>query len=143
VVASLAIFNGLYPAISRSSGAVSSAADKINNRIQSQVEIIHVSDNGANVNFWVKNVGASYIAPIDQSDIFFGIQGDFERVPYGSDGAPYPYWDYQLEGGASDWRPEATLKVTIHLESSPSADTYLIKMVIHNGVSDQTTFSVG
>ncbi len=132
----------MYPAITRSGGAITSAAVKVSDRIESRIEIIHVSDNATAVDFWVKNVGVSYIAPIERSDIFFGLQDDFGRVDYGDAGPPFPYWDYHLEGDNSEWGPEVTLNVTIHPASPPSAGTYMIKMVIHNGIYDQTTFGV-
>ena len=141
VVASLAIFNGLYPAITRSSTAITSATAKLNDRIESRIEIIQVADNGtANVNIWVKNVGTSKIDGIERSDIFFGPETDFYRVTYG--GAITPYWDYQLEGGNSEWKPTVTLKITVHLASALSAGTHLVKVIIPNGIFDETTFSV-
>ena len=100
-----------------------------------------MSDNATDVDVWVKNVGTVDIATIDHSDVFFGEEGNFERVTYG--GETPPYWGYQIEGGNSVWRPTITIKTTIHLASSlSSGTTYLVKMVIPNGISDQLTFSV-
>jgi len=100
-----------------------------------------VGDNGtADVDIWVKNVGTVDIDSVGHSDVFFGPEDDFYRVTYGG-GTP-PYWDYQLEGSNSQWKPTVTLKMTIHLASSLSSGTYLVKMVIPNGISAKTTFSV-
>lgn len=141
VVASLAIFNGIYPAITRSSSAITSATTKLSDRIESRVEIIQVADNGtADVDIWVKNVGTSNIDSIDRTDVFFGPEDNFYRVTYG--GSTPPYWNYQLEGNNSEWEPAVTLKITVNLDSALSAGIHLVKVIIPNGISDETTFSV-
>lgn len=140
VVTALAIFNGVYPAISASSGAISSASEKVSDRIESRIEIIQVGDDGSDVFVWIKNVGASDILGIDHTDVFFGPEGDFYRVDYG--GSTPPYWEYQLEGDNSIWKPTITLKITIHPAAALSSGSYLVKTVIPNGISDQTIYSV-
>lgn len=99
-----------------------------------------MGDSGTNVDVWVKNVGTSDIDSIERSDVFFGPTDNFTRVTCG--GETPPYWNYQLEGSYSQWRPTVTLKITIHLASSLSSGTYLAKVVIPNGIFDQTTFGV-
>ena len=136
----MAIFNGLYPAITRSSGAIMGATIKVSERIESRIEIIHVGENTTDVDVWVKNVGTADIDSIERSDVFFGPTDNFTRVTCG--GETPPYWNYQLEGNHSEWKPTVTLKITIHLASSLSSGTYLVKVVIPNGIADETTFSV-
>lgn len=140
VVAALAVFNGFYPAIIESSGAVTSATSKVSDRIESRIDIIQVADNSTEVDAWVKNVGTVAIDSIERSDIFYGPEGDFTRMDYGG-GTP-PYWDYQFEGSYTRWQPTVTAKVTVHLASVPSAGTYIFKMVVPNGIFRETTFSV-
>jgi len=140
VVASLAVFNGFYPAIMESSGAVTSATGKVSDRIETRIDIIQVTDNSTCVDAWVKNVGTVDIDSVERSDIFYGPEDNFSRVTYGG-GTP-PYWDYVIEGSHTKWRPTVTIKVVIHLASAPSADTYLFKLVAPNGIYDSTTFSV-
>lgn len=140
VVASLAIFNGIYPAITQSTSAIRSAASKVSDRIESRIEIIQVTDNSTAVYLWVKNVGTSRIVDISRSDIFFGPEGDFGRINYGG-GTP-PYWDYQIEGGHSQWQQAVTVKVTLNPVSALTSGNYIVKMIIPNGISDQTIFSV-
>lgn len=142
VVASLAIINGLYPAITQSTSAISGAAIEVGDRIKCNIEIIQVVNNGTEVYAWVKNVGTTVIGSIERSDIFYGLANNFGRVPYGNSGPPYPYWDYQLEGDNSEWKMAVTLKITIHLGSGPSTGDYILKVVIPNGISDETTFGI-
>jgi hypothetical protein len=142
IVASFAVFNGIYPAIQRSGTAITSASDTLNNRIQSDIRIIQVNDDGSTVEAWVKNIGSSDIVTVENSDIFYGPQGDFSRIPYGTDTSPLPYWSFQLEGADSQWRPTDTNKIIIHLASSPVPDTYVLKVIIPNGIFDETVFGV-
>ena len=141
VIVSIAIFNGLYPAIMQSGSAITSATSKVSDRIESRIEIIQVGDTGtADVKIWVKNVGTSDIDDIARCDIFFGPDDDFYRVDYG--GPATPYWDYELEGGHTDWEQAVTCRITVHLAAAPAADAYMTKVVIPNGIYDSTTFSV-
>lgn len=140
VVASLAVFNGVYPAIVQSSSSVTSATAKVSGRIETRIDIIQVSDNSTLIDFWVKNTGTARIVSIDRSDIFYGPETDFTRITYG--GSTPPYWDHVLEGSATEWTQAVTLKGTIHLESAIAAGTYLLKMVTPNGINDQITFGV-
>ncbi len=140
VITSLAIFNGVYPAITSGSGAITSASEQVSSRIESRIDIIQVGDNGSDVFVWIKNIGTNEIVGVNRTDVFFGPEGDFYRVANG--GGAAPYWEYQIEGGYSNWQQATTLKMTIHPEESLSPGTYIIKTVIPNGVSDQTTYSV-
>ncbi len=136
------MFNGLYPAINRSSAAITSATEKINDRIESRIDIIEVINDGTEVYVWIKNVGTSEIAAIERSDVFYGPENNFDRIPYGASGPPVPYWNYTIEGGYSQWGQATTLKITIYLASPPTTGTYMVKIVIPNGISDETTFGV-
>lgn len=133
------ISNALFPAVTRSSAALVSMTGGIDERIKSQVEIIHAvgytSPEYAVV--WVKNIGSSRIGAIENSDIFFGPEGDFSRVAYGV-GSP-SYWEYELEND-TEWKPTATLRITITHPVSAET-TYFLKMVIPNGISDEYYFS--
>lgn len=139
VIASLAIFNGVYPSITESAGSIRSATAKVSDRIESRIDIIQVGDNGATVEVWIKNIGISEITNIDHTDIFFGSSDDFQRIDYG--GPSLPYWEYQLEGSNPKWGQAVTLKVTIHLTEPLTTGSYLVKVVIPNGISDQTTYN--
>jgi hypothetical protein len=140
VVASLAVFNGFYPAMIESSGAVKSATSKVSDRIECRIDIIQVGDNSSQIDAWVKNIGTVDIDSVERSDVFYGPEDNFSRMTYGGDTPPY--WDYQFEGSYTQWEPTVTTRITVHLASAPSADTYIFKVVVPNGISDETTFSV-
>ena len=141
VVCSMVLLNAVYPAITGSSGAIVDAASKIDDRIRSNIAIIQIADSGSNVYIWIKNVGASSIGGISQSDIFFGPQGNFIRIPY-SDPTAAPSWKYIVEPNGGAWGPSATLKITI-TSTGPltSLSEYYFKVVIPNGISAQDYYS--
>lgn len=156
VASAVLAVNALYPAITRSSGAMVTIASKVDDQIKSQISIIHAtgeldkdgvwqdtdSDGKFDIFIWVKNVGASRILGIQESDIYFGQQGNYARIPHQTyAGGQYPQWVYQVEGGG-DWESPKTLKITIHYSTARSQGTYLIKVIIPNGVSDEDSFSL-
>lgn len=139
VVCSLVVMNAVYPAITGSSGAITDAASKIDDRIRSQIKIIEIATNDDEAYVWIKNIGASQIKGIESSDIFFGTEDNLIRVQYGNSSSTKPYWSYVIENGAV-WDPSSTLKVTIY---SPTvfSGSYTFKMVIPNGIYDEGIFS--
>ena len=145
VVAIIAVINPVMPALSRTNGSMVMTSDAINYRISSQVEIIHATgvNTATQADTWVKNVGASRIGPIDYSDVFFGPEDHFNRIPYGGPSCAAPCWDYVLEGGATEWGPTATLHIIIYLDYSlTTGTTYFVKVVVPNGISDAKFFSI-
>ncbi len=140
VVAALAVFNGVMPAIDRSQSAIVDAANSATNRMASRISIIQAGSSGSQVNAWVKNVGTNVIDGVPQSDVFLGSASDLSLIPYG--GVDTPRWEYDVVGGGEDWGQTATIAVTIHLESPLSSGIYKLTMVTPNGVSAETNFSV-
>lgn len=139
VVCCMVVINAIFPAITESTGAISEATSKINDRIRSKIEIIEVSDSGNDVYVWIKNVGVSRIAGIDKSDLFFGPEGEFSRIAYDALASSTPCWNYEIESG-STWSPTATIKITIYLDSTPSG-AYYLKFVLPNGIAEQEIYS--
>ncbi len=136
VISAIAVFNAILPAVTQSGDAMNNMERRIDERMQSQVEIIHATRSGNDVLIWVKNVGSLKIAPPEACDLFFGPDGNFARIPYGV-GAVYPYWIASVEGTATEWRQGATLKIAIHYTSPLVAGTYFIKIVLPNGISTE------
>ena len=144
VVCMIFIFNSVFPMINRSSQAMVSMADTIDDRMKSRINIVHAANSvdRQTVYLWVKNIGSSRIVSIEESDLFFGQEDDFARIPYVTDaGASYPRWAYNIENDDL-WVTGATVKVTISYDSDPGAATYYAKIVIPNGISDEYYFSM-
>ena len=143
-MAVIAVINAIMPAVSRSQSALVSTSDVVNDRISSEIEIIHATgvEAATTSEAWVKNVGASRIGPLDKVDLFFGPENDFQRIPYGGAGCTAPCWEYELEND-TEWGPTATLHATIHLVDPLAAGTtYYVKVVAPNGISDAKFFSI-
>ena len=137
VISAVFVFNSMFPVIAQSSDAMVSMERRADDRLKTQIQIIHASQAGSDVVVWVKNVGSVRIIGIDSSDLFFGPQGNFDRLPYGV-GAPS--WQYQVEND-TDWNPTATIRITISGYAPLDSGRYFVKLVLPNGMSDETYFS--
>lgn len=138
------VFNSVYPMINRSSQAMTSMAEQVDERMKSRISIVHAANsaNRKTIYLWVKNVGTQLIQEINKSDLFFGQETNFARIPYVDD-APtsYPQWAYEIENG-DEWRTSATLKVTITYGVDPGTGTYYAKFIVPNGIYDEYYFSM-
>lgn len=158
IAAAGAIFNAIFPVLSRSSGSIVQSGAKINDRLKSDIEIVHVvgeldssstfSDTNGNGSFdifiWAKNVGNTRILDITATDVFIGQTGNFSRIPHEEDveAGEYPRWSHALEGADTEWGPKATLKITVTYSSTQSTGNYDTKVIIPNGVADEYFFSM-
>ncbi len=166
VIAAVAVMNAVYPAVTRSSSALSSASGNVDERIKTSVSVVQglgelnssgtFVDTNSNSLFdffiWVKNVGDIRVSAIEESDVFFGQPGaaaahTVKRVPHTSDaGGTYPQWSYAVENG-TDWGPANTIKVTVAFNDgcpgacSKPAGTYYLRFITPNGVSAEHYFS--
>jgi flagellar protein FlaG len=145
IVAIVAVVNAVLPSVSRTSGALISASSAVEDRIASQVEIVHATgqDGDPDADVWVKNTGSSTIDPVTRADVFFGPEGSFQRITYGTDSScTAPCWYYSIEN-ASMWEPTATLHVTVKNSANlATGTTYYIKITTPNGISDSKFFTV-
>jgi archaeal flagellar protein FlaG len=139
IVCCMVVINAIFPAITQSTGAIADASTKIDDRIRCKIQIIETSNSGSNVYIWIKNIGASRILGANSSDVFFGPEGNFARIPYSATATTTPYWNYSIESG-TEWGPTATAKIIIYLPSAPSG-SYYFKIVLPNGISDQDIYS--
>jgi archaellum component FlaG (FlaF/FlaG flagellin family) len=156
VVMALMLFNAAYPAIVEGGDAITSMADRTGDRMRSQISVIHATSelnasntfadtNGNNefdVFFWVKNTGATRITAIENMDVFFGPEGNFQRIRHQSaTGSGFPYWSYTIED-AADWDPTTTLRITVNLGTTPAQGRYFIKVTTSTGAADDTFLGI-
>jgi archaellum component FlaG (FlaF/FlaG flagellin family) len=150
MIMAVALFNAAYPAIISGGDAMANMANRADDRLRSQVEIIHAAgelnssgwwqDTNSNGYFdafvWVKNVGSTRIVALESTDVFFGPEGNFARISHeGNAHGAYPNWSWQIENG-TEWTPTATLKISIHYALPLEQGRYFIKIVIPNGIAD-------
>lgn len=156
IITSVMVFNAVFPAITRSRDTLVTMRGRMDERIKSQIEIVHAagelnqnaawqdtnSDGNFDVFVWVKNVGAVRIPAVEKIDVFFGPEGNFARIPYqGEANGAYPNWEWHLEND-DYWNPTATLRITINFSTLLSSQRYFLKIVLPNGVSDTYYFSM-
>jgi hypothetical protein len=144
VVCMIFLFNSVYPMINRSSEAMTSMAETVDERMKSRINIVHAANNAGRteVYLWVKNVGTQMIDSVEESDLFFGEEDSFNRIPNVADSPVlHPSWDYELVND-DRWGTSATIKITITYDVDPGAGTYFAKFIIPNGISDDFYFSM-
>ena len=162
IMSAVAVFNAVYPAVTRSSSAVISASARVNDRLKSGIEIVHAvgeldsggsfQDTNGNGKFdfliWIKNVGDKTIDVINDADLFLGKPGNFTRIPNETEveSTVYPRWGFTIENVETEWSPRVTIRVTVTYNSPPDATpatgSYDVKFVIPNGLSDEDFFSM-
>ncbi len=140
VISAVFVFNSIFPAIGRTSAAIANMEGRLDEQLKSQIEIIYATRADDRVLIWVKNVGALRISAPEASDLFFGPQGNFSRIPYGDPGSPDLHWEYFIENG-TEWDPTRTARITIVGYPWLESGMYFAKMVLPNGVEDQYLFS--
>ncbi len=144
IVAIGSVIAALMPAVGRAGTALVSSADVADDRLSSRVEIIHATgqDTATSADAWVKNTGSTRIAAITKSDVFFGPETDFQRIPYGGASCVAPCWEYTVEND-TEWNPTATIHITIHVTTAlATGNTYYVKVVAANGVEDSKFFTL-
>ncbi|HLF26151.1 MAG TPA: hypothetical protein VJG32_07435 [Anaerolineae bacterium] len=138
VISAVFVYNSIYPAIVQSSEAMTSMERRVDERLKSQVEIIHAVRAGSDALIWVKNIGSLRNVAVEATDLFFGPEGNFARIPHA---AGAPHWEYVVENDDA-WNPTTTLRITIPAYAfSGSGTRYFVKVVLSNGVSDEYYFS--
>jgi hypothetical protein len=156
VIVSVMVYNSVYPAAVQGSNSLRNMRTRMDDRIQSQIAIVHavgeLDQNGSwqdtngdgdfNVFIWSKNIGSSRISAIQQVDLFFGPDGNFSRIGHSDEaGGIYPYWQWDVEND-ENWNPTSTLKITIHSNTPLPSGRYFIKIVLPNGLSSEYFFSL-
>jgi len=151
VIAVAALVHTVYPSIMSMSSSFLTATSTVSDRIETDLKIIYVVNQSINLtNVWVKNIGKNSIgySAIEMSDVFFGPEGNFERIPY-DNSIPLPNnrWNYTIENNNDNnykWDPLETLKITIRKDNiyATSPRDYYLKIVLYNGVWDEDHFSI-
>ncbi len=142
VVAVSAAIMVILPAIKDLSHAYTSVAENLNERVETDIEIIFVKavDNGTavDVHFWVKNTGRTiHLDLVANSDIFITSQSSFLHLTLRDDSV-----SYALENGDGDdyWEKGETLRVSARNLQLNSGE-YELTFVLYNGVKACDWFS--
>ncbi len=104
------------------------------------IKIVYVNANANNyiVKAYIKNIGINPIVSLDSVDVYFGELNSLSKIPYNAVSAPK--WIYS--DSSNTWNPKQTRELVITLDYNLQADkTYMLKVVLHNGVTDEYIFS--
>ena len=143
VVSASMLVSAIFPALNRASSSVVSTSTLLGERIETSIDIIAETNDTSQAYIYVKNIGASSITQIDSSDIFFGKTNNFQRIPYNASLSTTPSWSYAIENddGDGQWDGGETVNVTIKTAGITAGD-YFVKMIVHNGISTEDTYSI-
>ena len=162
VIAAIAVMNAVFPAVTRSSSALTTSASTVDERIKTNISVVQsvgeldsggsFVDTNSNSLFdfyvWVKNVGDVTVPAVQEADVFFGQPGSIQRIPYVDDSPrTYPNWTYSVEGGG-DWEVASTVRIEVRFDDGcPAActqpqGTYFVRVITPNGVATETYFSM-
>jgi len=104
------------------------------------IKIVYVNANANNniVKAYVKNIGINPIVSLDSVDVYFGELNSLSKIPYNT--ASAPKWIYS--DSSNTWNPKQTRELVITLDYNLQANkTYMLKVVLHNGIADEYIFS--
>ena len=146
VVAASALTYTFYSSITSIEASYKSIDDSINSKLRTSITIIFVTNTSSTViKAWIKNIGSSRIPAqlIDLSDVFFGNEEHYVRIPRYSASSGYG-WTYQFCNSDDDvWDPCETIVVTIYLNETLTAGDYYLVFITYNGVKAEAMFSIG
>jgi flagellar protein FlaG len=150
VIAAGVLINAIFPIVYQMSGTFSSATHESDQRLRTDFKIITTFANNTHVSqVWMKNIGTQRIAisEIEDSDVFCGEQGDFERLSYFLiPGTPDDRnWNYELSNLNNNiyWDPGETLKITAKTPKIPSTGNVVyFQFVLPNGIWRSNEFTV-
>jgi flagellar protein FlaG len=148
VIAAGVLISAIFPAIYRTADTFGSVSHESDVQMRTDIKIVNyfctITGEDQYAKIWLKNIGTYRMgtAEIDDSDIFFGQSGNFERLPI--------YGHYNTEElGNNFWDPGETLTITIHKSdltdencwpSTEDNDAYFA-IVLPNGVRRSVEFA--
>ncbi|CAD6519372.1 Archaeal flagellin [metagenome] len=112
-------------------------------KLLNKFEIIHVNKiNSTSVDIWVKNTGLAPIQELNLMDVYFGQVNSVQMIGYND--TTNPKWVFgDSTTTSSIWSQGNTIKITLQDSSSLTPSTsYLIQIILSNGVMDDHIFSV-
>lgn len=102
--------------------------------ILTDIKILYAQNStNTSVNTWIKNIGTYQITSTQKIDVYFGITGAMQRIPYNS-GAP----SWTFSSPVSVWSKADTVQINIsNLPTIQCSKVYELQVTTPNGVSDQ------
>jgi flagellar protein FlaG len=149
VVAAGVLINAVYPVVWSTASTFSSSAHDTDTRMRTDFKVVntYAESTHGNGTVWMKNIGTSNVGSteIQSGDVFFGPQGNFNRMTLWSSGGWTPgMWKYTLfdDNGNAFWDTGETLEITAGSVNTFSSGEYVtFQFVLSNGVYRQVQFT--
>jgi flagellar protein FlaG len=153
VVASAILITAVFPIVWTMVSTFASASHDTDARMRTDFKIVTTFANstpsGGWARVWLKNIGTSRIgtSEIDQSDVFIGIVGNFNRattlVPSPSADGEWTYHFYDTNSN-NVWDSGETLEVVAFsskFKPAPDDQSVYFQFVLPNGVTRSSEFT--
>ena len=140
VVAASVLVSALFPTIFRTTQTFGAVSHEAESQMRTDIKIVNTFANTTEnraTRVWLKNIGSNRISQteLDESDIFVGSVGDFERISLAG--------RYTIEGNGNNfWDPGETLSITAFSSKLPQQTTTFVyfSIVLPNGVTRSDEF---
>jgi flagellar protein FlaG len=147
VIAAGVLINAIFPIVYTMAGTFSTSTHASDVRLRTDFKIVTTfATAGSTAQVWMKNIGSQQISidEIEDSDVFCGAVGNFDRLGY--DGTLHNgYWIYTLSNLNSNtfWDPGETLKIEAQTTDIPaSGEMVYFQFVLPNGIWRSIEFTV-
>ncbi|ABS55863.1 conserved hypothetical protein [Methanoregula boonei 6A8] len=148
VIAAGVLISAIFPVVYQMSGTFTAAGHASDQQIRTNMQIVLDVANQSNyVRVWIKNTGSVRIpvANIQQSDVFCGDAGNFNRMSLSTTGTlGNGQWSYTLTNPSTpnSWNPGDTLEIDAYTTTINSSDPVYFQFVLPNGISTSDQFTV-
>jgi len=148
VIAAGVLISAIFPVVYQMSGTFAAAGHASDQQIRTNMQIVlDVANQSQYVRVWIKNTGSVRIpaANIQQSDVFCGDAGNFNRMSLSTTGTlGNGQWTYVLTNPSANnsWNPGDTLEVDAYTTTINPDDPVYFQFVLPSGVSTSDQFTV-
>jgi len=142
VIAAGVLISAIFPAIYRTADTFGSVSHESDVQMRTDIKIVNTfSADGSSATIWLKNLGTTRIGSgeLDESDIFIGPMGNFDRLAMTDSSVEYTIGD----SSNTFWDPGETLEIVINPLPTSAADDIYFAIVLSNGVKRSIEFSKG
>ncbi|RXE55289.1 flagellin [Methanoculleus taiwanensis] len=150
IISAGVLINAIFPVIYTLSDTIASSTHQADERLRVDVKIVttYASAASEKAEIWIKNVGTQRIAETDleDSDVFLGAVGDFDRLSYTAGVVADGEWTYAIAESSANgyWDAGETLHITGQTTDLPDASGSVayFQFVLMTGLSRSTEFTV-
>jgi len=143
IVGAVALSQSFLVSVSVLQDNAAASSTAMGDKIRTDVKVIYATIvNTTEARVWVKNIGTSTLfdSHIIDSDLFFGLNGDFKWYGYSDSGVG---WNYTELGYGHGWIPGETIQISISTAEPIATGEFYVRYVTYNGVKSEYFFTIG